>query len=114
MRQINPCLGHADFLRRSVGGRGERQHRVVSEADVLGRDDDKAPRDVERVFAGLEHAREVVEGGVGVGAADGFVEGGDGVVVLVAGAVVDEGFGERGFDGRFGCVGALGEVLGMV
>lgn len=42
------------------------------------------------------------------------MEGGDGVVVLVAGAVVDEGFGEGGFNGGFGCVGTLGEILSRV
>ena len=34
-----------------------------------------------------------VEGGVGVGVADGFVEGGDEVVMLLAGLVVEEGAG---------------------
>lgn len=114
MREIDPRFRHADFLGRSVGGCGESQHAVVCKADVFGGDDYQAPGDVEGVFAGLQHAGEVVEGGVRVGAADGFVEGGDGVVVLVAGAVVDEGFGEGGFDGGFGCVGALGEILSNI
>ena len=47
-----------------------------------------------------------------VGAADGFVEGGDGVVVLVPCAIVDERFGEGGFDGVSGGGGAFGEVHG--
>lgn len=111
MRKIDPRFGHADFLRCGVGGCGQGQHAVVCETNVLGCDDHESPGDVEGVFARLQHACEVVEGGVGVGAADGFVEGGDRVVVLVAGAVVDEGFGEGGFDGGFGCVGALGQIL---
>ena len=40
----------------------------------------------------MEHFCEPVEGGIGVGAADGFDESGNGVVVLVAVGVVENGF----------------------
>ena len=80
MREVDLGFGEADFLARGVGGRGEGEESVVGEADVFGGDDDEAAGDVEGVFARGEHAGEVVEGGRGGGAADGFVEGGDGVV----------------------------------
>lgn len=80
MGEVDPAFGHADFLAGGVRGCGEGEEGVVREADVFGGDNDEAAGDVEGVFARGEHAREVVEGGVGVGAADGFVEGGDGVV----------------------------------
>ncbi len=68
-----------------------------------------------RVFAGLQHAAQPVERGVGVGVADGFVQRGDEVVVLLALLVVEqdallEGLGgdvsgdacRRGARGEFG------------
>lgn len=108
MRQVDPALGHADFLGGRVRGRCEREERVVGYANVLGGDDDHAAGDVQGVFTALQHAREVVQRSVGVGAAHGFVEGGNGVVVLVAGAVVDEAFGEGGFECGQGRVGVVG------
>ena len=54
----------------------------VGVADVLGREDHDAARDEERILARLEHAREPVERGVGVAAAQGLDEGRDDVVVL--------------------------------
>ena len=80
MREINLRFGKTDFLACGVSGCGEGKQGIVDEADVLGGYNDEAAGDVEGIFAGREHAGEVVEGGGGVGAADGFVEGGDGVV----------------------------------
>ena len=39
--------------------------------------------EVERVLAGIEHAGQIVERGIGVGTADGFVQRGDQIVVAV-------------------------------
>ncbi len=46
-----------------------------------------------------EHAAEPVERGVGVGVADGFVQGGDDVVVLLAVLVVEQDAALQGFGG---------------
>ena len=72
------------------------------EADVFDGHADDAAGDVHGVFAGGEHAAQPVEGGVGVGVADGFVQRGDDVVVLLAFLVVEqdallEGFGGDGW-----------------
>ena len=80
MCEIDATFGHSNLLAGGVGGGGKGEEGVVCEADVFRGDDDEAAGDVEGVFARGEHAGEVVEGGVGVGASDGFVEGGDGVV----------------------------------
>ena len=48
-----------------------------------------AAGDEQRVLAGVEHARQVVERGVGVGAAHAFVQGRDQVVVAVLALVVE-------------------------
>jgi len=45
-----------------------------------------------RGLAGFEHAREPVERGVGIGVADGFVERGDEVEMLLAGLSYAEEF----------------------
>ena len=62
----------------------------VGVAHVLGGADHDAPRDELRVLAGIDHAREPVERGVGVAPAHGLDERGDDVVVHVAVLVVGE------------------------
>ena len=74
-----------------LAGDGDDQRLRVGEADVLGGEDDHAPHDEQRVLAGLDHAGQPVERGVGVGAAQGLDEGADRVVVGVALAVVEVG-----------------------
>ena len=97
-RQVDRGLGereeplrHADEVDGLLGGDGDLERLRVGEPDVLGGEDDEAAGDEERVLAALEHAGEPVERGVGVGAAEGLDEGGDDVVVPVAGAVVERG-----------------------
>ena len=68
---------------------GHGEGARVGEADVLDGHAHEPARDVHRVLAGVEHASEPVQGGVGVPAADGLVERRDMVVVLVPGLVVD-------------------------
>src|SRR2546421_8272528 len=74
-------FGHADFFDDVESGGGDGKGARVGVADVLGGEDRDAPRDETRVFAGFEHPRDPVDGGVGVGAAHGFDEGGGGIVV---------------------------------
>ncbi len=96
---MDGALGHAELVARIVCGVREEERGRVRETDVFGGESDESARDVERVLAALEHAREPVDGGVRVAAAHGFVECGDDVVVLLAGFVVEEvGFLEDGFN----------------
>ena len=71
----------------------------------------------------MEHFCQPVEGGIGVAAAEAFDEGAGGVVVLVAGGVVEDGFGLDAFfcdgegddsspSGVGGC-GECGELEGV-
>ena len=62
----------------------------VGVADVLRGADHDAPRDELGVLAGVEHPREPVEHGVGVGAAHGLDERRDDIVVHVARLVVGQ------------------------
>ena len=62
----------------------------IGVADVLGREPDEPARDVERILAGLEHARQPVDGRVGVAVAHRFVQRRNDVVVLLAGLVVEQ------------------------
>ena len=61
----------------------------VGEADVLHREPGQPPGDVVGVFAAGKHAFEPVERRVGIRAAQGFMQGGDQVVVAVLPLVVD-------------------------
>ena len=77
------------------------QRGRVGQADVLAGQDDQPAGDEARVLPRLDHPGQVVQGGVGVGAAHRLDEGADHVVVLVALAVVahrrlvDGGLGGR-------------------
>ena len=62
----------------------------IGVADVLRREANQAPRDVERVLAGLEHPRYPVDGRVRIAVAHRFVQRRDEVVVLLATLVVEQ------------------------
>ena len=103
--QRNPSFGHADILHCRRGGHRDGQRLRVGHADVLGRGDDDAAGDEARVLTRDDHPRQIVQGRVDIGAANGFDERGDHVVVLVAVAVIAQnglaarfracGFGDR-------------------
>src|SRR6185437_2925050 len=73
-----------------AGGEGLLERARIGEADVLGGEAHHAARDVERVFAGLEHARQPVEAGVHVAVAQRLVQGGDEVEVLFPRTVIEQ------------------------
>src|SRR5699024_10979039 len=94
--QRDPSFGHADVLYGGRSGDGDGQRLRVGHADVLGRGDDDPAGDEPRVLTGDDHPRQIVQGRVDIGAADGFDEGRDDVVVLVAVPVVAQyGFAAR-------------------
>ena len=105
MRENDAAFGHADAFDGLKGGEGESEGVVAGETDVFAGENDHAAGDEFGIFAGLDHAGEVVEGGVDVGATHRFNEGGDDVVVHVTFFVVagDDflGGGFDGFDGDF-------------
>ena len=78
----------AEEIESVLRGEGDGERGRFGEADVFAGHAHHAAREVERVFAGFEHAREPVEGRVGIGVAHGLVQRGDEVVVLFAGFVV--------------------------
>ena len=86
------------------GGEAKVQGFGSGQADVFDGHADDAAREIERVFAGGEHARQPVESGVRVAVAHALVQRRDQVVVLLAGLVVHQhalldGFGgERSVD----------------
>lgn len=93
------ALGHTEEFEGLLGGDGDLEGGGVSEADVFGGGNDETSGDETGVFSGVEHFGEPVEGGIGIRAADGLDEGGDGVVVLVAIGVVEDGLLLNGFGG---------------
>ena len=109
-RQVDRGLGERELALRQpdvldrVGRRGGHDERLrVGVADVLGGEHDHPAHDEARILAALEHHRQVVQRGVGVGAARGLDPGRDRVVVAVGLAVVEQrpalervlGVGER-------------------
>ncbi len=69
VREVDRRLGQPDILHRAGGGLGDEDRLRIGETDVLAREDDHPARDVPRIFAGLQHPREPVEPGVGIGTA---------------------------------------------
>jgi hypothetical protein len=102
-----------------LGGDGDRERLWIGVADIFRGEPHQSSRDVERIFASLEHARQPVDRGIGIAVAHGLVQRGNQVVVLLSSLVVEKGTvlcdigNERGIDvascGR-GCGGELEEV----
>src|SRR5882724_11125566 len=70
LRQREITFGHADEIHCIASGHTESESPRFGESDVFHRHAHDATRDVKRIFAGFEHAREPVESGVGVAIAD--------------------------------------------
>jgi len=83
-------LRKTDEVRRLLRGRRDDQGLRVGQADVLTGEDDDAASDEHRILAGVDHAHEPIQSGVGIGAAHALDERADRVVMLIAGAVVEE------------------------
>ena len=83
-------FGHADEVRGVFGRDSDGERLRIGVADVLGGEAHQAPRDVERILAGLEHARQPVDGGIRIAVAHRLVQRGDDVVVLFAALVVEQ------------------------
>jgi hypothetical protein len=73
-------------------GDGEWQRFCISEANIFAGENDDAPRDESKIFASMQHFREPIHGASFITCAHAFDEGANGVVVRVAGAIVNDGF----------------------
>ncbi len=69
---------------------GDGQRLRIGVADVFGREAHEPARDVQRILAGFDHAREPVDRGIGIAVAHRLVQRRDEVVVLLAGLVVEQ------------------------
>ncbi len=79
----------------------QRQRLWVSQADILAGQQYQAAGHEEGVFSGFQHARQPVHRGIGIGAAHTLDKGGDDLIVLIAGPVVQQGpLLQRLFDRR--------------
>lgn len=92
MGEDDTAFGHADALNGLKTADSEIESAVAGEADVFGSENHHPAGDKLGIFPALHHAGEIIEGGVHVGAAHGLDEGGDVVVVVVAGFVVEGHF----------------------
>ena len=83
------ALGRAQKVVGVLGGVGDHQRLRIGQADVLDRHAHDAAREIKRVLAGIEHAGEIIQRGVGIGAAHRLVQRRDQIVVAVLLLVVD-------------------------
>ncbi len=116
MSKWDLTFGLTDKLDRLLGCDGNDERLRVGHADIFGCGNHEASGNEADVFTAFEHSGEPVEGGVRIRATDALYEGGGGIVVLVAVAVINDGFAldaffgfvERELDDAFG-VGRCGE-----
>ncbi len=66
LRENNVALRQADEVTCLICGDGLDQCLRIGESNVFGRKTDQTARDVQRVFSGLEHARQPIHARVGV------------------------------------------------
>ena len=101
LRQDQATFGQTDAIERLGRCIGQGQGMWIGVANVLGGKDQHAACDEARVLPTFEHAREPVDRGVGVTAAQALDEGRDHVVVgLAPFVVVGQACLDGGFDGR--------------
>src|SRR5256884_377612 len=86
------AFGRTEEIEGVFGRERHGQGVGVGRPDVFAGHAHHAAREVERIFAGFDHAREPIEGGVRIGVAHGFVERGDEIEMLFPGFVVAEEF----------------------
>ena len=89
LRDREFALGRAEKVVGVLRGVADHQRLRIGEADILDRHAHHAAREIERVLAGIEHAREIIERGVRIGAAHRFVQRRDQIVMAVLRLVVD-------------------------
>ena len=86
------AFGSAKKIESIFCGESDRERAGFGQADVFTGHAHHAAGEIERVFARFDHAREPIERGVGIGIADGLVERGDEIEMLLAGFVVTQKF----------------------
>ena len=90
----------------------------VGKADVFAGEAHQPSQYIERLFARRQHTRQIIERGLRVGAAQGFVERGNQIVMAVAVLVVNrdaalEEFAQRGGIERVRDLGSV-ERFGLI
>ena len=88
MRQIQTSFRHTDKLHSLRGRSGCLQRRRVRHSNVFAGVNDKTTGDKTRVFTGHNHARQVMQGRIHVGTANGLNKSTSDVVMLVTIPVV--------------------------
>ena len=74
LRQRQIALRNSEKMHGLLGGHGLLERARIGQADVFDGHAHQAPCDVQAVLAGLEHAGQPVEGGIGIARAHRFVQ----------------------------------------
>ena len=85
---MNAAFGHTEEMARLISRHGDLERARIGKPHVLARKADHPPRHIERIFARFEHARQPIDGGVGIGIAHGLMQRGDDVIVFLARLVI--------------------------
>ena len=107
------AFGRTEEIEGVFGRERHGQGVGVGKPDVFAGHAHHAAREVERIFAGFDHAREPIEGGVRIGVAHGFVERGDEIEMLFPGFVVAEEFALENVFEEFAGDDPSGAFLGL-
>ena len=89
LRQRDLAFGAAEKIEYILGRQRLLHGLRIGQADILHRRAHQAAGDEQRLLAAGQHARQPVERRVGVAAADGLMQRGDDVVMLLAALVVE-------------------------
>ena len=97
--QRDEAFGHAHEFHGLLAGDGQGQGIGIGQAHILRSGKDEAAADEARVLAAFQQAGQIVEGRVGIAAADGFDEGRGQLVMAVTVLVMaHHDFGQGGLE----------------
>ena len=99
--QVILPFGHPHPFEGLGTARDDGYRHWLSQPYILGRQHQQPPKNEAWIFTGQDHFRQIVERGIGSGAAHRLDERADGVIVLVARFVVLQGALLNGFLGHF-------------
>ena len=89
LRDRELAFGMAEKVVGVLGGVGDDQRLRIGKPDILDRHAHDAAGQEQRILAGIEHAREIIQRGIGIGAAHRFMQRRDQIVMAVGRLVVD-------------------------
>ena len=89
LREGQFAFRRAQIVVGVLGRVGDHKRLRIGKADILDRHAHQPPAEIERILAGVEHPRQIIERSVGIGSPHRLVQGRYQIVVAVLALVVD-------------------------